>query len=73
MVQQFKAIFQDRTLVRQSDCYFPEQAFVELSIKKSRDVRSGVIDSEARKQIIKMLLQRLRRISSRAHPQPSQL
>jgi predicted DNA-binding antitoxin AbrB/MazE fold protein len=59
MTQKLKAIYQNGTFVPQSQCYLPNNAEVELTVRQ-RSFNLDIIDPEARKQILKALTQRMR-------------
>lgn len=59
MTQKLKAIYQNGTFVPQSQCYLPNNAEVELTIRP-QNFNLDIIDPEARKEILKGLLQRMR-------------
>ncbi|WP_013325506.1 hypothetical protein [Gloeothece verrucosa] len=60
MVEKLKAIYRDGIFIPDKICNFPQNTIVELTIKPSRNVKTEVIDPEARQQILKTLLERMR-------------
>ncbi|GFE68878.1 hypothetical protein [Chroococcus sp. FPU101] len=58
MTQKLRAIYQNGAFVPQSQCYLPNNAEVELTVRQHFNL--DIIDPEARKQIIKALTQRMR-------------
>jgi hypothetical protein len=60
MTQKLKAIYRDGTFVPQSRCYLPDNAEVELTVRPAQRLDADIIDPEARRQILKALLQRMR-------------
>ncbi len=63
MTQTVKAIYREGTFIPEVICNLPENTLVELTIEKTRDFQYEVIDPEARQQIIKSIIKRMRQTS----------
>ncbi|PSF39084.1 hypothetical protein C7H19_03270 [Aphanothece hegewaldii CCALA 016] len=61
MTQKLKAIYRDGTFIPQKTCHLPNNAEVELTVKHYQNFNLDIIDPEARKEIMKSLLLRMRR------------
>jgi predicted DNA-binding antitoxin AbrB/MazE fold protein len=67
MTEKLRAIYRDGAFIPQVPCQLPENAEVELTVQRHQSMTPEVMDSEARKQILHLLLQRMRQTTLMGH------
>jgi hypothetical protein len=64
MTQKVRAIYHNGAFLPQVNCRLPNNTEVELIVKQSSPSHTDIVDPEARKEILKTLIQRMRQRSS---------